>query len=232
MGKKQEIVLPESWSDLLYTSDVQKLVAEVKKFLVPLARQGLLSEKNFRIFQQDMLQLFFAYMEKKGMHAHELYDNQEIYRLYKIAILSIDGMCRWVERCSELITRQHQMKEGSLGNRVVREVKEYIRENLKNEITMKQISEVTHLNPDYTTRIFRKMTGMTIRDYVIRKRMERAKLLLETTDLSVSGVAMESGYDNFSYFVQVFRRYFGMTPNRFRRDMREHELRKENENLQ
>lgn len=103
-------------------------------------------------------------------------------------------------------------------SRVVRKVKEYIRSNLKNDITMEQIADLTHLNPDYTTRIFRNITGMTIRGYLIKKRMERAKTLLQTTGLSVSEVAMESGYDNFSYFIRVFRQYFGVTPKQFRRE--------------
>ena len=101
---------------------------------------------------------------------------------------------------------------------MVRKVKEYIRSNLKNDITIEQIADLTHLNPDYTTRIFRNITGMTIRGYLIKKRMERAKTLLQTTGLSVSEVAMESGYDNFSYFIRVFRQYFGVTPKQFRRE--------------
>lgn len=218
LGEKKEIAVPETWGELLYTKEPQRLVKEVEKFLVPLARQGHLSEQNFRIFQQDMLQLFFTYMEKKEMRAHELYDNQEIYRLYKIAILSIDGMCRWVSKCTEYITGQNRLKEGTQGAEVVRKVKEYIRSNLKNDITMEQIADLTHLNPDYTTRIFRNRTGMTIRGYLIKKRMERAKTLLQTTGLSVSEVAMESGYDNFSYFIRVFRQYFGVTPKQFRRE--------------
>lgn len=151
------------------------------------------------------------------MRAHELYDNHEIYRLYKIAILSIDGMCRWVSKCTEYITGQNRPREAAQGAEVVRKVKEYIRSNLKNDITMEQIAGVTHLNPDYTTRIFRSKTGMTVRGYLIKKRMERAKTLLQTTGLSVSEIAMESGYDNFSYFIRVFRQYFGVTPRQFRK---------------
>ena len=89
LGEKKEIAVPDTWGELLYTKEPQRLVKEVEKFLVPLARLGHLSEQNFRIFQQDMLQLFFTYMEKKEMRAHELYDNHEIYRLYKIAILPL-----------------------------------------------------------------------------------------------------------------------------------------------
>lgn len=214
-----EIVLPKEWSEILYSSNPMSLVKKVEEFLVPLAKQGRLSEKNFRIFQQDMLQLFFCYMEKKERKAHELYDNQEIYNLYKIAILSIDGMLRWVEKCTEYITLEIAKGLGKQDERIVHQVQEYIQNNLKNEVTMSQIARITYLNPDYTTRIFKRRTGMTIREYLIKKRMEYAKHLLHSTELSISEIAMETGYDNFSYFIKSFRKYYGVTPKQFRKNM-------------
>lgn len=217
-GGKKEIMVPEQWSELLYAKEPGRLSAEVEHFLVPLARAGQLNEQNFRIFQQDMLQLFFTYMEKKEMRAHELYENEEIYRLYKIAILSIEGMCRWVSACTEYITGKNRPENEAHGMRMVRQVKEYVHANLRGEISLSQISGVTHLNPDYMTRIFKHQTGMTVHDYVIRKRMEHAKNLLQTSALSVSEIAMESGYDNFSYFIRVFKKHCGMTPKQYRRE--------------
>lgn len=65
LGEKKEIAVPDTWGELLYTKEPQRLVKEVEKFLVPLARLGHLSEQNFRIFQQDMLQLFLHIWKKR-----------------------------------------------------------------------------------------------------------------------------------------------------------------------
>lgn len=213
----EEIIIPKVWGDILYPPNSMELVNEVRSFLVPLAKKGLLSEQNFRIFQQDMLQLFFGYMEKKELSAHELYDNTEIYKLYKAAIFSIDGMCRWVQSCVEYITTGIYGQRERLGERIASAVKEYISEHLQEEITVSQIGEVIHLSPDYMTKVFKKETGMTIKEYMIKKRMKRAKDLLRNTEMTVSAVAAETGYDNLSYFVRLFRSYYGVTPKQYQK---------------
>ena len=218
-GKREEPEapdLPADFADMLASRRPEQISRSVRDFLTPLAKQGKLSEKNIRIFQQDMLQLFFTYMEKKEMKAHELYDSPEIYRLYKIAILSIEGMCRWVYACAEYITRRGEEEALTHSARMVRSVKDYISGNLKNEVRLSQIAEITHLNPDYTTRVFKRETGMTIREYLLKKRMERARRLLQTTEASVSEVSLEVGYDNFSYFIRMFKARYGETPKQFR----------------
>ena len=217
---KGGIEIPAEWRGILYTDRPQRLVKAVRDYLVPLARAGELSERNFRIFQQDMLQLFFAYMEKKELRAHELYDNPEIYKLYKIAILSIDGMCRWVKTCTDYITGQLSQESGTGEEKSVRQVKDYIRSHLKDEITMEVLSQVTFLNPDYLTRVFKRQTGMSIKEYLIKKRMETARSLLQTTEDSVSEIGAGVGYDNCSYFIKLFRKYYGQTTKQFRKSLK------------
>ena len=225
--KEPEVLeLPEQFSEMIISKKPEQAAKAVRDFLVPLAKQGRLSERNIRIFQQDLLQIFFTAMEKKEMKAHELYAGAEIYGLYKIAILSIDGMCRWVLACTEHIRRNGEDADMTHSARTVRMVKDYIRGNLKNEVRLSKIAGLTHLNPDYTTRIFKRETGMTIREYLIEKRMERAKYLLQTTEASVSEISLEAGYDNFSYFIRMFKEKYGMTPKQFRRSLngKEHKI--------
>jgi LacI family transcriptional regulator len=67
---------------------------------------------------------------------------------------------------------------------------------------------------------FRKVVGRTIHEELQRVRLERARRLLLETDLAVPGVAEASGFASASYLAQVFRRAFGITPARFRRQAR------------
>lgn len=215
--ENEEIIIPKFWGDLLYTANPLELVREVQDFLVPLAEKGQLGEQNFRIFQQDMLQMFFGYMEKKELRAHELYDNTEIYKLYKTAILSIDGMCQWVQRCVEYITKGIYGQRERTGERIATTIKEYVTEHLQEEIAVGQIAAVIHLSPDYMTKVFKKETGMTIKEYMIKKRMKLAKEFLRNTEKTVSDVAIEVGYENLSYFVRLFRSYYGVTPKQYQK---------------
>ena len=98
----------------------------------------------------------------------------------------------------------------------VRKAEEYIRNHLNRSVSRTEVAEYLHINEDYFSRIFKKYTGYTFKDYDIRVRMETAKNLLEHTRLPVSMVAGKTGFDNFSHFSQTFKKYTGKTPSEFR----------------
>lgn len=102
------------------------------------------------------------------------------------------------------------MAEGE--QNVVQTIMDYIQENLWSEIRKEDITDLVHLNGDYVTRLFKKETGMSIKSYVIRQKMLEAQRLLRTTKLSVSNVAVQLGYNNFSHFSAQYKREFGITP--------------------
>lgn len=215
MKENTKIIIPKIWEDILYTSNPLDLVQKVRSFLTDLAQKGLLSEDAFQLFQQDMLQLFFAYMEKKELSTHELYDNNKIFKLYRAAISSIDDMCCWIEACTEYITKGILNNKENTNQYLIAVIKEFIRLHLDEEIKVPQIAEEAHLNADYMTKLFKKETGLTIKEYMVKKRMEKAKDLLQTSDGSVSDIALEVGYSNLSYFIRQFRMYYGVTPKQF-----------------
>ena len=98
----------------------------------------------------------------------------------------------------------------------VRKAEAFIRENLYRSISRTEVAEYLHINEDYFTRIFKKYTGLTFKDYDSRARMETAKTLLEQTRLPVGIIATKVGYDNFSHFSKAFKKYTGKTPTEFR----------------
>ena len=79
-----------------------------------------------------------------------------------------------------------------------------------------QIAQALFLNVDYLNRIFKKETGMTLSEYISVKRIDRAKLLLLTTRMPVSEVAMSVGFQSFSYFSKIFKKRVGVEPSKFR----------------
>ena len=214
---KEEILLPTQWSELLYAGHMKTLILKVRHFLTDLARNNNLNEMNFRIFQQDMLQMFFTFMEKKELKAHELYENHEIYKSYKTAILSIDGMCLWIQKCVDFIMQGTNRGTSTGKDRLVYLVQKYITSDLKTEITREMIGRILNMNPDYVNRVFKQETGMTIKEYTIHKRIQKAQELLTTTDLTISEVAMSVGYDNFSYFIKLFKKQTQYTPKQYKK---------------
>ncbi|MCI3927066.1 response regulator [Paenibacillus sp. TRM 82003] len=93
---------------------------------------------------------------------------------------------------------------------------DYVAKRLDQRIGLEEVAEHLHLNASYFSRLFKKETGETFIEYVIRTKMERAKELLDQTAYSVVKICELLGYDNQSYFIKLFKGYTGATPIDYR----------------
>ena len=85
---------------------------------------------------------------------------------------------------------------------------------------MTDVADHVHLSSEYFTRLFKRETGQNIKDYIIQAKVDAAKDLLARSDIPVSLIALEMGYDNFSHFTQIFKKICGVTPSEYRKDAR------------
>lgn len=88
--------------------------------------------------------------------------------------------------------------------------------DLENPPTLEMLADEVGCGAFHLSRVFGKLAGMTIPEFLRRKRMERAALLLRTTAQSVSEIALGVGYESFSAFTRGFVRVHGMTPSAYR----------------
>ena len=93
---------------------------------------------------------------------------------------------------------------------------EYIEKNFQENINLNKISNYVSLSKNYFCNIFKKETGITIWDYLIRIRMEEAKRMLLETEQKTYEISERVGYDDPSYFGRLFKKYTGFTPIEFR----------------
>ena len=91
-------------------------------------------------------------------------------------------------------------------------LKQYIDEHLESELRRDELAEYVHLNPDYLTRLMKKQTGYSLKEYVTRRKMETARTLLRTTTLPVGFIAAKLGYNNFSHFSYTYKKIMDVTP--------------------
>ncbi|MEH7082372.1 response regulator [Neobacillus drentensis] len=103
----------------------------------------------------------------------------------------------------------------------IREAIDYINNNLKNELSQKEVADHVHLNPSYLSVLFKEHVKLTFSEYVTRRRVQRAKELLVSTNLPINDIAEESGYKTAKYFIKIFRELEGMTPSAYRKDNNE-----------
>jgi len=92
----------------------------------------------------------------------------------------------------------------------------YIAMHYNEPVTSSDISAYLHFNNSYFCRLFRKNFGYNFQTYLIRYRIERAKILLRNTNMPVSQIASSVGFNSFSYFGKLFRQFTGVSPKEYR----------------
>lgn len=105
----------------------------------------------------------------------------------------------------------------SKSNSLVYVVQKYIKEHLEQEICRNTVADYIHMNPDYLDRLFKKEFGLSVSQYIKEKKIDYAKTLLRTTNLSVSEIAQRLGYINLSHFIASFKQITNMTPVNYRK---------------
>jgi AraC family transcriptional regulator len=102
-----------------------------------------------------------------------------------------------------------------LGGAALKRVQSYIEDHLAEELSLAELAAQVHLSPYHFARRFKEATGFSPHQYVIRRRIERAKLLLTTTTWPLSHIAHIVGFASESHFALHFKQLTGLTPRQY-----------------
>lgn len=105
---------------------------------------------------------------------------------------------------------------GGLTGPKLRQVTDYIADNFAGEIKLTELAHVAGMSDFHFAREFKKTTGFSPHQYLIKFRIERAKAYLKQDKLTLSEVSLRSGFSHQSHFTRLFRKITGTTPKLFR----------------
>ncbi len=94
----------------------------------------------------------------------------------------------------------------------------YVHENIDKDISVSFLAGLSCVSDDHFIRLFKKEMKTTPIKYIQSKKMEKAQLLLMTTNKSIRNIAIELSMDNISYFNKIFKHYLGKTPGKYREE--------------
>ena len=125
------------------------------------------------------------------------------------------------EFCDALLhylKQEYGTSEGALDYRksVLEAAKAYINQNLQKDLSLDTVATYMHFNAKYFSRLFKELSGMTLSEYIVQLRIEKAAALLVSTEDSVELIAETVGYRSASYLSRKFHDYFGCTPREYR----------------
>lgn len=192
-----------------YKEAQELLLAYIEK----LSLDRHLNRKILSYFQQDLLQLFFAILHQNSVSAHAAFrQNYDIELLYQSAE-STEEMRHLVCFCIEYLK---ELEETGTNASPVKRACAYIQKNIHENITRNDIVKEVYVNADYLSRIFKKEMNISLKDYIISEKLKLAAAMLSNTELSISVIAVNTGFTNFSYFTQVFKKFYDMSPSEYR----------------
>ncbi len=113
--------------------------------------------------------------------------------------------------------KQSSQNEDTTAVKNIHLLKSYIKSHISEKLTLDLLAAQLHYNPEYFSRYFKQATGKNISKYLTDLRMDKAKELLKTTDMSISDIGYKCGYSSLSNFRSNFGKYCGMSPKEFRR---------------
>ncbi len=207
------------WKALLEQEKEEELLASITGYLEGMEEKELITREILRVFQMDIIQMVYSWLERKEIKAHLLFSGKESEEAQQNAL---KGMRSAGEFACNLILRAIQYEKYiHKTESVVEQIRQYIDVHYKEEIRRDSLGELVYLNTDYISRIFKKETGISISSYILKKRVEEAKKLLAQSNLPINTVSIYVGYSNFSYFTKMFKENTGYSPLDYRRKFRQ-----------
>jgi len=99
----------------------------------------------------------------------------------------------------------------------IKRVLDYMESRLEDDIGLGELAAVAGMTPHYFCRAFRLSLGVPPYRFLINRRIERAKLLLSSTDTSITEIALSLGFASHAHFSTTFRRTVGRSPAAYRK---------------
>ncbi|MFX3632279.1 MAG: helix-turn-helix domain-containing protein [Candidatus Pristimantibacillus sp.] len=166
-------------------------------------------------YYYGFMNMLFQWMNKKSIALADVFVKRE-WEEGEQALKSLPRMRAWTHQLSMQLA-DYSHTNGKDVSQVVDKIRRYMEEHIDEEFSREQAAEEVYLNPAYLSRLFRRETGYSLTDYLVKLRLTKARIELEKTNNRISDIASMVGYSNFSHFSKLFKKETGFTPQEYRK---------------
>jgi len=178
-------------------------------------------QTSVQAFSMFLIQLCLALDETVREHGLKELDLQRMLWPYINSAWGCEALDRIVGNIRDVSLqaiaslKRHRGRGGA--EETIEAIRGYMLTHYAEELSLSAIAERYHYNVAYLSDLFRKLTGCTFSDYLLRIRMEHASRLLLESELKVASIAELTGFSSSAYFSNVFKGYYGVGPNEYRK---------------
>lgn len=154
---------------------------------------------------------------KGGLSHSEGYTKSDYYIQLADECTSLEELSTLhTEMCIDYVSQMKIINKKTIYSKAINKCINYIYENLNTRITVPVLAETCGLSQAYLSKLFKKETGETISEYIMNKKLETAKNMLQFSEYSLSEISFALNFPSQSYFSNAFKKSFGCTPGNFR----------------
>jgi two-component system response regulator YesN len=199
--------------DLVDRKEKTKILQYLKSVLNELNSKNI-NSSTLHLIKGEIMQAVYANLTKQGIQATKLFYDPVSLRMSEKATETTVDLVRWV---NYLLSKTYEYEEEVCkSHTIIEKVDEYIRKHFNENIDRGVIAANFFLTPEYLARLYKRKTGINIKDRVNEYRIEYAKELLRIGEHNVSEIAEACGFNNFSYFSTLFKKATGISPKNFK----------------
>lgn len=199
----------------LETENRLSFINKCYQYLTSLVDKKALSYNMLCSFRLDITQLIYTHLKKKEILVNKLFQGEIHDFLLEQSSRSVEDIINYISYLVDVSLEYMAFTDSQKS--VITTICDYIDQHYQENITRNSLAKVVYLSPDYIARFFKKEMGISLVNYLIKKRVEVAKELLLNTDLPVHIISDKVGYGNYSYFTKIFKKETNYTPVDFRK---------------
>ncbi len=179
-----------------------------------LSCSGILKKNDLPLFMLEVIRYLLRFSPKKEYQAILQAMQKEIEMQN---LTSLDRAKDYIQKI-RIAFDQNSVESKSDQEALVQQLIDFIEKHYSEDINLTDIAQNNFfLHPNYLSKILKDSTGTSFSKYLQNVRMNNAVKLMQQSNLSVSAIAQLVGYNSESYFIQIFKRYYGRTPRQYQR---------------
>lgn len=213
-------LVPLPWASdislLMETGKIKETLHKADELIDWIQEQKPLSAELLQSYYHAMLHSIYPLLHKKGITLRSIYPEEEPQE--SDVTRSFTALRAWAH---DLISHAGLLLHpgGEDTHSVVKQVCLYIDAKLEYDLGREEIADFVGFHPAYLSRLFKKEKGMSLSDYIFQARIKKAQELLLNTNSTVTEIASKAGYVSYTHFTKMFKKYTGLTPQQYRRQI-------------
>ena len=181
--------------------------------------QSVLPVNEYRIYLMEISISLLKLAQTYKLNINEIFGEDFNCYSYLETFTSLEEMKKWFKNTGKKINNSIKSQRINSSKLLIEEAKSYISKNYSDcELSVEKLCSNLHVSPTYFSTIFKREMGTSFVNYLTSVRLEEAINLLNTTDDKTYIIATKVGYSQANYFSYVFKKSFGVSPSKYRKN--------------